>query len=73
MTMRLSVFSPLVLAANLLFLLRSEVVGDIKGFADLLGRLALDHVGYSLAADIQQRLDVEIVGCLYRKYGLAII
>jgi len=60
----LTILSPLVLAADLLLLLRSEVVGDIEGLADLLRGLALDHVGDGLAANIKKRLDVEIVGGL---------
>lgn len=60
---RLSILGPLVLAANLLLLLRRKVVGDVEGFANLLGRLALDHVGHGLAADIKQRLNVQVVGC----------
>jgi hypothetical protein len=48
----------------LLLLLRSEVVGNIEGFADFLWRLALDHVGNSLATNIKEGLDVEIVGSL---------
>jgi hypothetical protein len=60
----LSVLSPLVLTADLLLLLRCEIIRDVECLADLLGRLALDHVRDRLAANIQQRLDVEIVGCL---------
>ncbi len=55
---------PLVLAPNLLLLLGGEVVRDVERFPDLLGRLALDHVGHGLAADVQQGLDIEIVGRL---------
>jgi len=61
--LRLAVLSPLVLAADLLLLLRSEVVLDVERLADLLGGLALDHVGDSLAADVKESLDVEVVGC----------
>lgn len=60
----LTILSPFILTANLLLLLRGEVVGDIEGLANFLRRLALDHVGNSLAADIEKRLDVEVVGCL---------
>lgn len=49
----LAVLCPLVLAADLVLLLRREVVLDVEGLADLLGRLAFDHIGDGLAADIE--------------------
>lgn len=55
---------PLVLASDLLLLLGGEVVLDVESLADLLGGLSLDHVGYGLAADVEQGLDVEVVGSL---------
>jgi hypothetical protein len=61
---RLAVLGPLVLAADLLLLLRREVVLDVERLADLVGRLALDHVCDSLAADVEQSLNVEVVGGL---------
>lgn len=61
-----SLFGPLVLAANLILLLGREVVLDVESFADLFGGLALDHVGDSLAADIEKGLDVKVVGSLCR-------
>jgi hypothetical protein len=51
-----------VLLADLRLLLGRKVVLDVEELANLLGRLALDHVGHRLAADVQQRLDVEVVG-----------
>ena len=60
----LAILSPLVLATDLLLLLRCEVVGDVEGLSDLLGGLALDHVGNGLAANIKKGLDVEVVGSL---------
>ncbi len=60
----LAVLGPLVFATNLLLLLRGEVVGNVEGLADLLGRLALDHVCNSFAANIKKGLDIEIVGSL---------
>ena len=33
-------------------LLRSEVIDDVEEFANLLGRLALDHVRNRLAANV---------------------
>jgi hypothetical protein len=56
--------SPLILTANLVFLLRSEVILNVECLADLLGGLALDHVGDGLAADIEKGLDIEVVGGL---------
>ena len=56
--------SPLILTTNLILLLGREVVLDIEGFADLFGRLALDHVGDGLAADVKESFDVEVVGSL---------
>jgi hypothetical protein len=58
----LAVLGPLVLAADLVLFLGSEVVLDVEGFADLLGRLALDHVRDGLAADVEERLDIHVVG-----------
>jgi hypothetical protein len=60
----LTILSPLVLAANLLLLLRSEVIGDIEGLADLLWGLSLNHVGDGLAANIKKGFDVKVVGGL---------
>jgi hypothetical protein len=60
----LAVLSPFVLAADLLLLLRGEVVLDVERLADLVGGLALDHVGDGLAADVKEGLDVEVVGGL---------
>ena len=53
--------SPFVLTTDLLLFLWGEVVLDVKGLANLLGRLALDHVGDGLAANIEESLDVEKV------------
>ena len=58
----LAILSPLVLTADLILLLGREVVLDIERLANLLRRLALDHVGDGLAADVQQGLDVHVVG-----------
>ena len=61
----LAVLGPLVLAADLLLLLGGEVILDVERLADLVGGLALDHVGDGLAADVEQGLDVEVVGGLW--------
>lgn len=62
-----SLLGPLVLAANLILLLRSEIVLNVESLADFLGRLALDHISDSLAADVQQSLDIEVIGSLKRR------
>lgn len=59
-----TILGPLVLAADLLLLLGCEVVGDVEGLSDLFWRLALDHVGDSLATNIEKGLDIEVVGSL---------
>lgn len=59
-----SLLSPLVLTTDLILLLRREVVLDVEGLPDLLGGFALDHVGNSLASNIEERLDVKVVGSL---------
>jgi len=58
----LAVLGPFILAADLVLFLRCEVVLDVEGLADFLGRLALDHVGDGLATDVKESLDVEVVG-----------
>ena len=47
---------PVVLTADLVLLLGSEVVLDVERLADLLGRLVLDHVGDGLATGIEERI-----------------
>lgn len=59
---RLTVLGPLVLLANLLLLLGGKVVDNVEELANLLGRLALDEVGDRLAADVNEGLDVHVVG-----------
>ena len=60
----LTILSPLVLTANLLLLLRGEVVGDVECLADLLWRLSLNHVCDGLTSNIQEGLDIKVVGGL---------
>lgn len=64
-TSSLTVLCPLVLATDLLFFLGSEIIGDVESLSDLLWRLALDHVGNSLASNIKKGLDVEVVRGLH--------
>ena len=55
---------PFVLTANLVLLFRCEVILDIEGLPNFLWRFALDHVGNSLASDIEKGFDIEVVGSL---------
>ncbi len=59
--------APLVLFAHLLLFARSEVVLDVESLPDFFGRLAFDHVGDRFARNVQETLDVEIVGSLHRQ------
>ena len=61
-SLRLLLLTPLVLLPHLLLLAWGEVVLDVERLPDLLWRLPLDHVGHSLAGDVQQALDVQVVG-----------
>lgn len=53
---------PYVLLFDLGLFFWGKVIGDVEGSSDFLCTLALDHVSHSLAANVQKRLDVEIVG-----------
>lgn len=46
--------------------LRSKVVDNVKELPDLLGCLALDHVGNGLASDItaNRRVRIEAIGAV---------
>jgi hypothetical protein len=57
----LAVLGPFVFPTDLIFLLRSEVVGNVECLSDLLWRLALDHIGDGLAADVKKWLDIKII------------
>jgi len=57
----LLLLAPLILLPHLLLLTGSKVVFNVEGFSDLLGCLALDHVGHGLACHIQQTLYIQIV------------
>ena len=75
---RTSFKCPLVLTANFLLLLRCKVILDVKGLPNFLWSLSLDHVCNSLACQVQQALDVQIVGRLqntieWQSYWLALI
>ena len=55
---------PLVLPPNLFLFLRREVILNVEGLTDLFRCLTLDHVSYSLASQIQQSFNVQIICCL---------
>ena len=57
-------FSPLILTTNLILLIRREVVLDVECLADLFWGFALDHICDSLAANVEESLDIEVIGGL---------
>lgn len=61
---------PLILPTNLLFLLWSEIILDVERLSNFLWSLSFDHVGHSLACEIQQALDVQVVSSL-NELGIA--
>ena len=61
-----SLLSPLVFTTNLVLLLGGEVVLNVECLSDFLRRFALDHIGYGLAADVEQSLDIKVIGGLSR-------
>jgi len=58
----LLLLAPFVLLADLFLLSRGEVILDVKRFSDLVGGLAFDHVRHGFAGDIEEPLDVEVIG-----------
>ena len=54
--------APLILLPDLLLLVRSEVVLNVERLPDLLWGLALDHLCHGLAGDVEETLDVQVVG-----------
>ena len=57
--------SPLILATDLVLLLRRKIVLNVESLSNLLGGLALDHVGHGLTSNVEKSLDIEIIGSLY--------
>ena len=51
---------------DLLLLARSEVILDVEGLTNLLGSLALDHVGDSLAGYVQQALNKTCLNLIHK-------
>lgn len=60
-----SLYAPLILPLDLLFLLCSEVVRNVEHLPDLLRTLAHDQVGHHLARRVHQPPYVQVVGCLH--------
>jgi hypothetical protein len=58
----LEIHAPFIFFANLLFLLGGEIVFNVELLPNLLRRFALDHVGDSFATQIEQRLNIQVVG-----------
>ena len=57
-------FGPLILTSNLILLFRREIVLDVEGLTDLFRGFAFDHIGNSLAANVKESFNVEVVGSL---------
>jgi hypothetical protein len=53
---------PGVVPAHLLLLLLGVAIRDVEGVTDLLGCLALHHVGELLAGRVEEPVDAEVVG-----------
>ena len=62
--MQCSLFSPLILTTDLILFFGREIILDVECLTDLLWRFTFDHVGDSLASDVEQGFDIEIVGSL---------
>lgn len=60
----LTILSPLILPADLLLLLGGEVVRDVESLANFFWGFALNHIGNRLAANIKERLNIQIVRSL---------
>mmetsp|Transcript_32447 Transcript_32447/g.75782 ORF Transcript_32447/g.75782 Transcript_32447/m.75782 type:complete len:237 (+) Transcript_32447:249-959(+) len=59
---RLALLAPGVLSLHFLLFLRCEVVLNVEPQPNFLWRFALDLVRHSLAREVEERLDVEVVG-----------
>lgn len=60
----LAVLGPRIVPLDLLLLLGGKVVDNAKLGTDLLWGLALDELRHRLGGQVQQGLDVEVVGSL---------
>lgn len=63
----LTLIAPLILLTNLLLLLRGEVILDVEGNTNLLGRLSLEHISNSFTSQIKQVLNFQEVRGLQEK------
>jgi len=59
--------TPFIFLSNLLLFSWREIIFDVEGPSNLLRGLSFDHIGHSLAADIQQALDIQVVRSLHAK------
>ena len=60
---KIGVNKPGVFLADLFFFGWCEVVFNVKGLANFVWSLSFDHIGNSLACNIQQTANVQVVGC----------
>lgn len=59
---RLGLLAPSILVSHLRFLFRGEIIGNVKGRPDIIRGLALDHTRNRRTGQVQERLDIHIVG-----------
>lgn len=58
----LGFLTPLILLPNLRFLLGTKIIRNIERLANFLRCLPLDHTGHGSACQIQEWLDIHVVG-----------
>mmetsp|Transcript_7570 Transcript_7570/g.15682 ORF Transcript_7570/g.15682 Transcript_7570/m.15682 type:complete len:302 (+) Transcript_7570:288-1193(+) len=61
-SLSLGLFAPLVFFPDGGFLVGRKIVGNVEGRTNLVGRLALDHRSNCRTGQIQQWLDIHVVG-----------
>lgn len=57
----LFLLTPFILLSNLLLLFGTKVILNVKGLANLFGRLSLDHVCNGFACQLEELLNVQVV------------
>lgn len=55
-------FTPFIFFANLFFLWRCEVIFYVEGLAYFIRSLPFNHVSHGFACDVQESLDIQVVG-----------